>query len=38
MTDLRNPIFNNYNAALRHLEKIRWPDCPTCLYCGNAAP
>jgi transposase-like protein len=36
MTDLTNPIFNNDNAARRHLEKIRWPDGPTCPHCGNA--
>jgi transposase-like protein len=35
MTDLRNPIFHNENAARRHLEKIRWPDGPTCPHCGN---
>jgi transposase-like protein len=36
MTDLTNPIFNNENAARKHLEKIRWPDGPVCPHCGNA--
>lgn len=36
MSDLKNPIFQNDNAARRHLEKIRWPEGPSCPHCGNA--
>ncbi|MGH6791370.1 MAG: IS1595 family transposase [Methyloceanibacter sp.] len=36
MSDHAKPIFTNDDAARRHLEKIRWPDGPTCPHCGNA--
>ncbi|WP_370151870.1 IS1595 family transposase [Ferrovibrio sp.] len=34
MTDLTNPIFTDEAAARAHLEAIRWPDGPSCPYCG----
>ena len=36
MTDLRNPIFHNDEAARLHLEAQRWPDGPYCPRCGEA--
>jgi transposase-like protein len=36
MSDLKNPIFSNENAARAHLERIRWPEGPICPHCGNA--
>ena len=35
MTDLRNPIYSDENAAREHLEAIRWPDGPYCPFCGQ---
>lgn len=32
--DLRNPIFNDYEAARAHLEALLWPKGPTCPRCG----
>src|ERR1700730_11928229 len=32
--DLRNPIFNDDNAAREHLEKVLWPRGPICPRCG----
>src|SRR5882762_11718805 len=32
--DIRNPIFNDDNAAREHLEKILWPHGPICPRCG----
>lgn len=31
---LSNPIYNNEDAARRHLELLRWPGGPTCPHCG----
>lgn len=36
MVDLTNPIFNDKEAARRHLERIRWPDGVYCPHCGEA--
>lgn len=32
--DLKNPIFNDENAARAYLEATRWPDGPVCPCCG----
>lgn len=32
--DLRNPIFNNEDAAREHLEALLWAEGPTCPRCG----
>ena len=32
--DLRNPIYNDDDAARAHLETLLWPDGPTCPHCG----
>ncbi|MGA8611855.1 MAG: IS1595 family transposase [Xanthobacteraceae bacterium] len=32
--DLRNPIFNNDNAAREYLETVLWPQGPVCPRCG----
>jgi transposase-like protein len=32
--DLRNPIFNDDNAAREHLESVLWPQGPVCPRCG----
>jgi transposase-like protein len=32
--DLRNPIFNNDDAAREHLEQLLWRDGPYCPRCG----
>src|SRR3977135_2104523 len=32
--DLRDPIYNDDDAAREHLEKGLWPHCPVCLRCG----
>lgn len=40
MCDLTNPIYQDAEAARKHLEGIRWPDGPICPHCGvvdNAA-
>jgi transposase-like protein len=31
-------IYTNENAARKHLERLLWPDGPTCPHCGNADP
>lgn len=36
MFDLTNPIFSDNDAAMTHLERIRWPDGPFCPHCGEA--
>ena len=36
MTDLRDPIFHDENAARDALEAVRWPHGPFCPHCGNA--
>ncbi len=36
MLDLQNPIYSDETAARAHLERIRWPEGPTCPHCGNA--
>jgi transposase-like protein len=36
MTDLRNAIYHNDEAARLHLEAQRWPDGPYCPRCGEA--
>ena len=33
-TDLRNPIYNDDDAAREHLEALLWPDGPVCPRCG----
>ncbi|HYA14520.1 MAG TPA: IS1595 family transposase [Syntrophales bacterium] len=33
--DLTNPIFNDEEAARRHLEFLRWPNGPFCPHCGE---
>src|SRR5208282_6134596 len=33
-TDLRNPIYNDDDAARAHLEALLWPDGPCCPRCG----
>ena len=33
-TDLRNPIYNNDEAARAHLEALLWPEGPNCPRCG----
>lgn len=35
MTDLRNPIFHDEEAARKHFEAIRWPSGPYCPLCGS---
>lgn len=32
--DLKNPIFDNEDAARAYLEKTRWPDGASCPHCG----
>lgn len=34
MTDLTSPIYNDEDAARKHLESIRWADGVVCPYCG----
>src|SRR5579872_2395150 len=36
MTDLRDPIFHDDEAARLHLEAQRWPNGPYCPRCGEA--
>jgi transposase-like protein len=36
MTDLRDPIFHDDEAARLHLEAMRWPNGPYCPRCGEA--
>ena len=36
MTDLTNLIFTDADKARKHLEKLNWPNGPTCRHCGNA--
>jgi transposase-like protein len=35
MTDLRNAIYHNDEAARKHLEAQRWPNGPYCPRCGE---
>jgi transposase-like protein len=35
MCDLTNPIFQNEDAARKHLEAIRWPDGAVCPFCDT---
>jgi transposase-like protein len=37
MTDHANPIYNNEEAARKHLEAIRWPNGPICPHCGSVS-
>lgn len=32
--ELSHPIYNDEEAARKHLETIQWPDGPVCPYCG----
>jgi transposase-like protein len=34
-TDLTNPIYHDENAAREHLERLLWPEGPTCPHCGS---
>ncbi len=36
MTDLTNPIYNDPEAARKHLESLLWPHGPFCPHCGEA--
>ena len=36
MCDLTSPIYNDSDAARKHIESIRWPDGPFCPHCGEA--
>lgn len=36
MCDLTNPIFNDEEAARKHLEILRWPNGPLCPHCGES--
>ena len=33
-----NKIYTDETAARRHLERLLWPDGPSCPHCGNADP
>ncbi len=35
MTNLTDPMFHDDDAARAHLEKLRWPNGPTCPHCGT---
>lgn len=35
MTDLTDPIFNDEEAARKHMEATRWPAGPACPHCGT---
>jgi len=35
MSEFAKPIYNNEDAARRHLEATRWPDGPFCPHCGE---
>lgn len=37
MTDHTLPIYNNEEAARKHLENIRWPNGPICPKCGSVS-
>lgn len=37
MTDHTLPIYNNEEAARKHLESIRWPNGPVCPKCGSVS-
>ena len=32
--NLKAKIYNDENAARKHLERIQWPDGPICPHCG----
>ncbi len=36
MFDLTNPIFTDADKAREYLEKLYWPNGPSCRHCGNA--
>lgn len=36
MCDTTKPIYNDPEAARKHLETIRWPNGPYCPHCGEA--
>jgi transposase-like protein len=36
--ELSNPIYNDDEAARKHLETVRWPHGPTCPHCGAVLP
>lgn len=33
--NLKNKIYNDENAARRHLEKLQWPNGPVCPHCNS---
>jgi transposase-like protein len=35
MSVLSDPIFNDEEAARKHLEAVRWPEGPYCPFCGQ---
>ncbi len=35
MTNLADPMFHDDDAARAHLERLRWPNGPTCPHCGS---
>jgi transposase-like protein len=35
MSILSDPIFNDEEAARKHLESVRWPEGPYCPFCGQ---
>lgn len=35
MTDLTNPIFTDEESARKHFEATRWPNGPSCPFCGG---
>ncbi len=38
MSVLSKTYFHDEKAAFAHLERVFWPDGPTCPHCGNADP
>src|SRR5690349_23503870 len=36
MIDILNPIFTDADKAREHLERLTWPNGPTCPHCGEA--
>jgi transposase-like protein len=35
MLDILNPVFTDEDKAREHLERLTWPDGPTCPHCGE---
>ena len=35
MLDILNPVFTNEDKAREHLERLTWPNGPTCPHCGE---